>query len=164
MLPKMANAPTLVLPWTGAIDVVASPLVSSGWSCWCCFFLGGFGCFVKVDVFGGILCCSWWFFKVFCLRRRPSIRCVGRWCFGSEAAALVSADEVTIAAHTEARRIIEEAEHEAQRKQAEVDAYVDGKLAAFEGTLEHTLEAVTHGRAKLAGQTEEHVIDEVLPQ
>ena len=76
----------------------------------------------------------------------------------------MSADEVTIAAHTEARRIIGDAEQEAHRKQAEIDAYVDGKLAAFEGTLQRTLEAVANGRAKLAGQVEEHPIDEVLPQ
>ena len=82
----------------------------------------------------------------------------------AEAAALVSADEVTIAAHTEARRIIGDAEQEAHRKQAEIDAYVDGKLAAFEGTLQRTLEAVANGRAKLAGQVEEHPIDQVLPQ
>ena len=82
----------------------------------------------------------------------------------AEAASLVAADEVTVAAHAEARRILEAAELETQQKRAEVDAYVDGKLAAFEGSLQGTLEAVAHGRAKLAGQWQEVEVDEVQPQ
>ncbi len=70
----------------------------------------------------------------------------------AEADAIVAADQVTLAAHEEARRIVEQAHAEAQHKRSEVDAYVDGKLAAFEGSLQATLEAVAHGRAKLAGQ------------
>lgn len=68
---------------------------------------------------------------------------------------LVSQDEVTRAAHAEAERILAETYDEVQRKRAEVDAYVDAKLAAFEGTLQRTLEAVAHGRQKLAGHNGE---------
>jgi hypothetical protein len=70
---------------------------------------------------------------------------------------LVSQDEVTRAAHAEAERILADAYDEVQRKRAEVDAYVDAKLAAFEGTLQRTLEAVSNGRQKLAGHVEEIV-------
>jgi hypothetical protein len=78
-----------------------------------------------------------------------------------EAERLVLADEVTRAAHAEADRILTDAADEAQRKRAEVDAYVDAKLAAFEGTLQRTLEAVAHGRQKLAGYPD---VDEVVEQ
>jgi cell division septum initiation protein DivIVA len=71
-----------------------------------------------------------------------------------DAAALVADDEITVTARSEAMRIIDEAHAEAQKKRAQIDAYVDGKLAAFEGVLQRTLEEVGHGRAKLAGQWE----------
>lgn len=70
----------------------------------------------------------------------------------AHAAQLVSNDEVTLAAHEEARQIVEQAHREAEHKRAEIDAYVDGKLAAFEGSLERVLEQVSHGRTKLAGE------------
>lgn len=64
---------------------------------------------------------------------------------------LVAQDEITRAAHAEADRIVIEAQGEGDRKRAEADAYVDAKLAAFEGTLQRTMEAVQNGRQKLAG-------------
>lgn len=81
-----------------------------------------------------------------------------------EAEALISADQVTVAAHVEARRIIEEAHLEAQHKRAEIDAYVDGKLASFEGSLQRTLEAVAQGRAKLSARWDEQPADEITVQ
>lgn len=70
---------------------------------------------------------------------------------------LVAADEITRAAHGEADRIIIEAQSEGDRKRAEADAYVDAKLASFEGALQRTMEAVQHGRQKLAGaMSDEH--------
>jgi cell division septum initiation protein DivIVA len=70
----------------------------------------------------------------------------------AEAAQLVAQDEVTLAAHAEAGRIIQQALSDADQKRAEIDAYVDGKLAAFEGSLQRVLEQVSHGRMKLAGE------------
>jgi len=70
----------------------------------------------------------------------------------AEADRMVAEDEVTLDANEHSQRIIGEAHAEADRKRAEVDAYVDAKLAAFEGSLQRTLEAVAHGRQKLAGQ------------
>ncbi len=67
------------------------------------------------------------------------------------AAQLVSEHEVTQAARIEAERIVFEAQSQADHKRAEVDAYVDAKLASFEGTLQRTLDAVANGRQKLAG-------------
>ena len=76
-----------------------------------------------------------------------------------QAAVLVAQDEVTRAAHDEAARIMAQAGAEADHKRAEVDAYVDAKLASFEGTLQRTVEAVAAGRQKLAG----YIPDEQAP-
>ena len=78
----------------------------------------------------------------------------------AEADRMVAEDEVTLAADVEARRIIGEAQADADAKRAQVDAYVDAKLAAFEGSLQRTLETVAHGRQKLAGQWMEEAYDQ----
>lgn len=83
------------------------------------------------------------------------IRSEGR----ADAAQMIAADEITRGAQAEAQRILAEAYEEVERKRAEVDAYVDAKLAAFEGTLQRTLESVAHGRQKLAGQVDVSVVD-----
>ena len=64
---------------------------------------------------------------------------------------LVWQDEITRAARAEADGILVDAQTEADRRRAEADAYVDAKLASFEGVLQRTMEAVQNGRQKLAG-------------
>lgn len=78
----------------------------------------------------------------------------------AEAQRLVAQDEVTLAANAEAARILEQAHQDADRKRAEIDAYVDAKLAAFEGTLLKTLESVQYGRAKLAGEWQTDMVEQ----
>ena len=68
-------------------------------------------------------------------------------------AELVSETEVVMAAHAAAQQIVAAANEVAASKQAEVHAYVESKLASFEGLLSSTLQAVSHGRAKLANDT-----------
>lgn len=63
---------------------------------------------------------------------------------------LVSQDEITRAARAEGDGILMDAQTEADRRRAEADAYVDAKLASFEGVLQRTMEAVQNGRQKLA--------------
>jgi cell division septum initiation protein DivIVA len=71
---------------------------------------------------------------------------------------LVSQTEVYAQAQHEASRIRAEAEAETRRRRDEIDAYVDGKLAMFEITLNKTLSAVTRGRERLR---DEHATDPV---
>ncbi len=65
---------------------------------------------------------------------------------------LVSQEEVTRQAEIEAERIIHEAELEATRMRAEIDDYVDNKLANFEIVLQDTLGAVDRGRERIHGR------------
>jgi cell division septum initiation protein DivIVA len=67
---------------------------------------------------------------------------------------LVSETEVFAQAQMEASRIRGEAEDEAESMRQQIDAYVDGKLATFEITLNKTLNAVHRGRDKLRGRSE----------
>jgi cell division septum initiation protein DivIVA len=67
---------------------------------------------------------------------------------------MLSEQEVYVAAQTEADRVLWEAQTNAEAMRAEVDDYVDGKLANFEIILTKTLTSVERGRAKLAGRNE----------
>jgi len=69
-----------------------------------------------------------------------------------QAAALASEHEIVALANQQASHILSEAHSVAEQKKAEIDAYVDGKLASFEGSLQQTLSAVAAGREKLAGE------------
>ena len=67
---------------------------------------------------------------------------------------MLSEEEVYVQAQTEADRLVWEASSRAAEMRAEVDDYVDRKLANFEIMLTKTLESVERGRAKLAGRNE----------
>ena len=67
---------------------------------------------------------------------------------------MLSEQEVYVEAQTQADQIRWEASASAAAMRAEVDDYVDGKLANFEILLAKTLESVERGRAKLAGRNE----------
>lgn len=78
----------------------------------------------------------------------------------AQRAEMVSKGAVHAAALREAERITTEAGDAAQRMRAEVDDYVDAKLANFEVVLSKTLTAVARGRQKLAGRTDLGELDE----
>jgi hypothetical protein len=65
---------------------------------------------------------------------------------------LVSDEEVARQAEIEAERILHEAEREGDRMRAEIDEYVDGKLANFEIVLQDTMAAVERGRDRIHGR------------
>ena len=67
---------------------------------------------------------------------------------------MLSEQEVYVEALTEADRLLSEASTNAEAMRAEVDDYVDGKLANFEIILTKTLSSLERGRAKLAGRNE----------
>jgi cell division septum initiation protein DivIVA len=65
---------------------------------------------------------------------------------------LVAATEVAKEADEEAERIIKAAQTDADAIRAEVDDYVDAKLANFEVVLNKTMQAVIRGRDRLRGE------------
>ncbi len=68
-----------------------------------------------------------------------------------ESARLVSKTAVAREAKAEADRVLDEAHAQAERLRADVDDYIDTKLANFEVVLHKTLRAVERGRTKLRG-------------
>lgn len=72
----------------------------------------------------------------------------------TERARLVEQSSVHRQAKAEAERLLASAREQADAMRAEVEDYVDGKLANFEVVLTKTLGAVQRGRARLSGHTE----------
>jgi cell division septum initiation protein DivIVA len=72
----------------------------------------------------------------------------------AERARLVEASSVHREAAAEAERLLTNAREQAEAMRAEVEDYVDGKLANFEVVLSKTLAAVERGRARLSGHSE----------
>ena len=72
-----------------------------------------------------------------------------------EAARIISRAEEERLALTAETEVVSEAQRQAAaiRQDAEVDDYVDTKLANFEVVLDKTLAAVNRGREKLSGRT-----------
>lgn len=83
-----------------------------------------------------------------------------------ERARLISRSEVAQAAAKEADRVLSEAHANAEATRADVDDYVDTKLANFEVVLQRTIQAVEKGREKLRGRQVHHQLadDEPLPE
>ena len=72
----------------------------------------------------------------------------------AERAELVARTSIHREAAAEAEPLLAQARDEAAAMRAEVEDYVDGKLANFEVVLSKTLAAVTKGRSRLSGETE----------
>lgn len=69
----------------------------------------------------------------------------------ARAGQMVQKSEVVKAAEVQARRIIEEAQSEAQRLRLETEDFCDQRLASFEAVLKKTQKVVADGRTKLQG-------------
>jgi hypothetical protein len=69
----------------------------------------------------------------------------------ARAGQMVQKSEVVKAAEVQARRIIEEAQSEAQRLRLETEDFCDQRLASFEAVLKKTQKVVADGRSKLQG-------------
>ena len=72
----------------------------------------------------------------------------------AERARLVERSSVHRQAQAEAERLLTSAREQADAMRAEVEDYVDSKLANFEVVLGKTLAAVERGRARLSGHSE----------
>ena len=72
----------------------------------------------------------------------------------AERVQLVEQTSVHREASAQAERLLAHAREQAEAMRAQVEDYVDGKLANFEVVLSKTLAAVEKGRARLSGETE----------
>lgn len=79
----------------------------------------------------------------------------------AEQSRLVAESEIAREAEEEAVRIIEAAQRDAAAIRAEVDEYVDGKLANFEVVLNKTMHTISRGRERLQGMREEDVLGDL---
>lgn len=79
-----------------------------------------------------------------------------------EAAELISQERVVVLAREEAERILADATAESERVRDEAEKYIDARLATLEVILNKTMDAVSRGRARLAGE-QVHDGDEEFP-
>ena len=78
-----------------------------------------------------------------------------------EAATLISQTEIVSSARKESQRILDEVEEEARHQRAEIDSYIDSRLATLEVVLNKTLDVVNRGRDKLGGVETKHALSEL---
>lgn len=78
-----------------------------------------------------------------------------------EAATLISQTEIVASARKESQRILDEVEDEARQQRAEIDSYIDSRLATLEVVLNKTLDVVSRGRDKLGGVETKHALSEL---
>jgi hypothetical protein len=75
-----------------------------------------------------------------------------------EVARMVEQAAIVQAARDEAQRILDDARAIAADERAEVESYIDGRLATLEVILNKTLDAVTRGRERLDGADDRDVL------
>jgi F0F1-type ATP synthase membrane subunit b/b' len=78
-----------------------------------------------------------------------------------EVARMVEQTAIVQSAKEESARILAEAQAQGDSEKAEVDAYIDSRLATLEVILNKTLEAINRGRDRLAGSNDKDVLSEL---
>jgi vacuolar-type H+-ATPase subunit H len=68
-----------------------------------------------------------------------------------DVARMVEQTSIVQAARDEAQRILDDARSLAEQERAEVESYIDGRLATLEVILNKTMESVARGRERLEG-------------
>lgn len=68
-----------------------------------------------------------------------------------DVARMVEQTSIVQLARDEARRVLDDAREQASQEKAEVEEYIDGRLATLEVILNKTQDAVARGRERLAG-------------
>lgn len=81
-----------------------------------------------------------------------------------EVARMVEQTAIVAAAREEAARLVDEAHLEVEKERAEVDAYIDSRLATLEVILNKTLDAVNRGRERLAGASDKDVLAQLADE
>jgi len=74
---------------------------------------------------------------------------------------MVEQTAIVQSARDEAQRILDEARELAAQERAEVEEYIDGRLATLEVILNKTMEAVARGRERLEGADDKDVLSQL---
>jgi F0F1-type ATP synthase membrane subunit b/b' len=74
---------------------------------------------------------------------------------------MVEQTAIVQSARDEAQRILDEARDLAAQERAEVEDYIDGRLATLEVILNKTMEAVARGRERLEGADDKDVLSQL---
>ena len=78
-----------------------------------------------------------------------------------EASQLIEQTAIMQQAREEAKNILAQARKEAAEQRAEIEEYIDSRLATLEVILNKTQEAITRGRERLAGSTDKDVLSQL---
>lgn len=78
-----------------------------------------------------------------------------------DVARMVEQTSIVQAARDEAQRILDDARALADEERAEVESYIDGRLATLEVILNKTMEAVARGRERLEGAGDKDVLSQL---
>jgi prefoldin subunit 5 len=74
---------------------------------------------------------------------------------------MVEQTAIVQAARDEAQRILDDARALAHEERAEVESYIDGRLATLEVILNKTMEAVARGRERLEGAGDKDILSQL---
>jgi F0F1-type ATP synthase membrane subunit b/b' len=78
-----------------------------------------------------------------------------------EVARMIEQTAIVQAARDEAQRILDDARALAADERAEVESYIDGRLATLEVILNKTMDAVARGRDRLDGANDKDVLSQL---
>jgi len=78
-----------------------------------------------------------------------------------EVARMIEQTAIVQAARDEAQRILDDARTHAADERAEVESYIDGRLATLEVILNKTMDAVARGRDRLDGANDKDVLSQL---
>ena len=78
-----------------------------------------------------------------------------------ELARMIEQTAIVQAARDEAQKILDDARAQAADERAEVESYIDGRLATLEVILNKTLDAVARGRERLDGANDKDVLSQL---
>jgi vacuolar-type H+-ATPase subunit E/Vma4 len=74
---------------------------------------------------------------------------------------MVEQTSIVAAARDEAKKILDDARVIAEEERAQVEEYIDGRLATLEVILNKTMDAVARGRDRLAGANDKDVLSQL---
>jgi vacuolar-type H+-ATPase subunit E/Vma4 len=81
-----------------------------------------------------------------------------------DVARMVEQTAIVQAARDEAQRILDDARALAEQERAEVESYIDGRLATLEVILNKTMESVARGRERLEGAGDKDVLGQLAEE
>ena len=81
-----------------------------------------------------------------------------------DVARMVEQTAIVQAARDEAQRILDDARRLAEQEQAEVESYIDGRLATLEVILSKTMESVARGRERLEGAGDKDALGQLAEE